>query len=143
MCEHSLHAQASDFLVGDTGDDDITAQTTPCGLRGRPQAGGDTALHVVGAAPVELAGLDAPAKRLRHARHADRVDVPIQHKGAPSTRPARDGHDAGTSRDGLNDVDVEARTFRPGGDKAGDVAFARRAGHEIRVDRINPHKVGE
>ena len=67
----------------------ITSPRRSVDLRGREQDRGERALHVVRAAAVEPAVLDARLERRLHPCDADRVEVPVQEQRATAARAAR------------------------------------------------------
>ena len=88
--EHRLGARRGELLVSDDGDDHIAAQ--PGRLRGGEQDRRKRALHVVGAAPIQPAVLDARLERRLHPCDANRVQMSVQQQRAAAARaaPCRD-----------------------------------------------------
>ena len=86
-----------------------------CQRLGGGHASGEAALHVVGAAAVELAVADGAGKRLGHAGDIDRVAMRVEHQGAAAARAREPADDAGAARFGLESLGREpdrAQRFR-------------------------------
>ena len=131
--EHGLGPDRGELLVGDGGDDYITAQA--------PQAGsgmqdrGKCAFHVVCTTPVQAPLLDMRCMRRCHPRHADGVEMRVQQQ-----RTAPTG--AGPRRDDTwplvpDQLDLEPTSVAPVRHKQRNVALAVRARHERRVDGVD------
>ena len=74
--EHGFRSFGRELLVGDGRQDDVAPQLRRFGHRDHESSEGT--LHVVGAAAVQAAILDARLERRLHARARDRVEVPVQ-----------------------------------------------------------------
>ena len=105
---------------------------------------GDAALHVLRAAAVEPAVALARIERRRHALDADGVDVAAEHqrparRSRPSSTPITFGRPGATSCS----VDVEPDRACARRSRAAICAFARRAGHERRIDGIDRDELAQ
>ena len=115
-------ARARRLLVGDRVHDQVALQahTEPVQHLGRVHHAGDAALHVAGAAPVQVAvahlGLVGVARPAVARLRRDDVDVPVQEQAAPAARPGEPGGELRAP------VEAESRRHLP---RAGDVGRGR------------------
>ena len=138
-----LGADARELLVAHGRHDDIARKVEPNGLGAGPQRSGRTALHVEGAATIEAVALDARLERPLVAIVPDRVGVPVEQERAPAPAPARDTDHVGAAGSDLVDPGLGARPLEPARDEAGDLHLPRPAGHELGVDGVDRHQVGD
>ena len=132
-----LGPDARELLVGDGREDHVPAQRALRGVGRREHARGETPFHVARATPVEPSGFDARHERVRHAGHADRVHMGVQHQRAASTRAAGDRDDIGTSRAKLCERRLEPRTLAPLGDEPREPELTRAARDHVGIDRLD------
>ena len=104
---------------------------------------GHAAFHVLRAAAVEPAVALDRRERIRHARDADRVGVAAEHQRAALARAPRARRRRWAVRARPLRLDVEAEAAHLGGDGVGDLALARRTGHERRVDGVDRDEIAE
>ena len=119
--EHGDGADRRELLVRDRSDDHVAAKVLD--LRCRVEDRRERALHVVGAAPVQPAGLDARLERRLHPGDADRVEVRVQQQRASAAAAAGDG-DHARALGRTDELDVEARVRAPLGYELRDLALA-------------------
>ena len=84
-------AEAAVLFIGDGGYQEVAAQAR-AGIHqglGRRHARGQAALHIVGAAAVELAVADGAGERLGHAGHVHRIAMGVEHEAAAAARTRR------------------------------------------------------
>jgi len=134
--QHRLGAHRSVLLVGDGGQQHVTAQLG--GGRGleRAHRGGEPGLHVERAATVEPAVLQARLEGRVHPLHADGVEVRVEQQAGAAAAAARGQHHAGPARHRLEPGDLQPPLLAPRRDHLRDGALAGRAVHQRRVDRI-------
>ena len=110
----SRRAQASVLLIGNGGDEQIPGKRRArFGQRlGGGHAGGEAALHVVGAAAVELAVANRAGERLGHAGDVDRVAMRVEHQGTAAACAGEPADHAGAARLGLESFDREPDRMR-------------------------------
>src|SRR5699024_3568231 len=100
--------------------------------------GGQTRLHVVGTASVNIGAvmyrMQTGTAFIAVQRHG--VEVAVQHQAAPATGAAVRGQYR-RSRGRPDASAPESARTQPLGDVASNAAFAGRAGHETRVGRVD------
>ena len=131
------------FLVGHRGDDHIAGEVLGRQPLRRDHARGHARLHVVATAGVQTAVAYDRLERALHALHADGVEVAVQHQRAAPAAPSRDAHDAGATRGGLVDLNVQPGVPHPRRDVGRDLLLPRSARHEVRVHRIDRDERGQ
>ena len=77
------------LLVGDGGDHHLTGDARAGDVAAGDECGGETGLHVVGAAGVQPVAVDARGERVLHAGRADGVEVAAQEQAAAAGSPGR------------------------------------------------------
>ena len=101
--QHLLDAEAGLLLVGDGGDHDLAVDARAGRVPAGDEGGGETGLHVVGAAGVEPVTVDARHEGVLRARQADRVEVAAQQEPSPAGVATAADDDAGPARRPLDD----------------------------------------
>ena len=92
---------------------------------------------------MEPPGLDRRLERPLHPGDPDRVHVGVEEQRLAAAGAARDPDDVEAPGSDLLDLDLEPGRLEPAGDEARDLALARRALDQVRVDRVDADEVGE
>lgn len=111
--EYSRGSEAAVLLVRDGGKDNVAAQGKLAGLRDRRHTRRETCFHIEGAAPVQLAVSNGRFEGSRHACCSDRIEVGVQHQGAPAARSGCDRDDAWATLGGFQPVGLQTLRFAP------------------------------
>src|SRR5581483_12481221 len=133
-----LRADRAELLVDDRGHDDVAAQALTGRSGRRREARGEPALHVVRAAPVQAAAVQARAQGLGHPAEPDRVEVAVEEERPAAAAPAGGRDHVRTARGRLLDLDLEARPAGPGRDELRRLRLAPAA--EPPVHRVDLHE---
>ena len=131
--EYRRSADGRELLVGNGSHDHVALQ--PRRLSGREEDRRDRTLHVIGAATVQPAVLDARRMRTVHPGNSDGVEVPVQEQGAPTARATTDRDHARALDSDHLDLEPSPRT--PLGDKRRGVRLSPGTGDQTRIDRVD------
>ena len=142
--DERVGADARMLFVDDGGDHEAAGRESLLRDRaGRGNHRGDAALHVLRAAAVQPAIALRRRERIAHAGDADGIGVAAEHERA-SLRPSlEDADDIGPAGCHGLDRHVEPEAAHRGGDRGGDLLFARRARHERRVHGVDGDEIAE
>ncbi|MFZ0977013.1 MAG: hypothetical protein WAN22_32650 [Solirubrobacteraceae bacterium] len=136
---HFLDPEARVLLVGDGGHDDVAGEPALRELTAGDERGGESCLHVVGAATVESIAVQTRRVGIGHPLDGHRVVVTAQQQRPPAAAaPPPDDH-ARPARGLFEHLGVEAAPACPADHELGDLALAGAADNERRVDRVDRH----
>jgi len=129
-------------LLASLCDEDVAAHAFRLGARRRFHHGGDAALHIEGAAAMELVAVDDGIERIAVvAVDRNRIDVAIEHQRAATARPFGDADDRRPTWMIFQPMHLEAALGQPGAAEIRDPSFSRPARHEVGVDRVDCHQL--
>src|SRR6516225_7906221 len=120
MGEDFLDAQAGEFLVGDGGHDDFSADAGEGGVPAGDEGGGEPGLHVVGAAGVEPVAGDAGGEGVAGVGQAHGVEVAAEQQPAAAGVLSAAQDDAGPTGRALEHPGAQSGGSSPSGDEGGN-----------------------
>ena len=125
-------ADALELLVHDGRDHDLSLELVGRAHRGGAH-GGHPRLHVRRSASIDAPlALKRVPRRVRHAVHADDVEVPVEHQRSPTgASGARD--DVRTLRGSVLQIDAQSPLLEHRGQRFRHGVLARAAGDERRI----------
>ena len=139
VAEQVHRAEAAVLFVGHTGQNHVAGQTRTFRGQGADSrhTGSDAAFHVVGAATIHTAVADRGGERVRHALHADRVDVADEHQAAAAAGAGQPGDSGGPTGLGFENAGFEAAGADGFGDEAGNRSLARAGRSQRGIDAFD------
>ena len=125
------------FLVGDSGDDHVSAQAALLRAGRGQHRRRETRLHVERASAEQLVAADASGERFLHPCNPDGVHMGVQHERPAAAGAARGRDHVGTPRRRLLDLDLEPGALTPVRDEPGQLVLSCSTGYQLRVDGVD------
>ena len=138
-----LGAGAFVLFVDDAGDDELATRPGGSEHRRGAEHGGDAAFHVLRTAAVKTPVVNPRRERRVHPLNTDGVEVAAQHHRRTGLATFEHTDHVGPARQYFLHLDVHPRRRHERADNFRRRGFARRAGHQRRVDRVVGDQIGE